>query len=95
MAIKNGKDVQLYSRQRNSLNKRFPRIIEAIQELPVKSTIIDGEIVCLDDQGRPCFEDLQNFSESKKSFLFYYSFDLSEFNHVDQPANGKAKTTSS
>src|SRR3954469_11304583 len=76
IAIKNGKDVQLWSRQQNNMNKRFPRIVEAVQGLPVKSTIIDGEIVCLDQQGRPCFEDLQNFNPSKQPSLFFYAFDL-------------------
>jgi DNA ligase D-like protein (predicted ligase) len=76
LAIKNGKEVQLWSRQRNHMNNRFPRIVEAIQGLPVKSTIIDGEIVCLDQEGRPCFEDLQNYSETKEHFLFFYAFDL-------------------
>jgi hypothetical protein len=66
VAIKNGKDVQLWSRQRKSLTSRFPGIVEAVAALPVRSTIIDGEIVCLDLQGRPCFGDLQNFRISTR-----------------------------
>lgn len=76
VAIKNGHEVQLWSRQRKSLTSRFPSIVETIAALPVRSTIIDGEIVCLDQEGRPCFEDLQNFSPASESNLFFYAFDL-------------------
>lgn len=76
IAVKNRKDVQLWSRQRKSLTKRFPKIVDAIAALPVTSAILDGEIVCLDQEGRPCFEDLQNFSAASDSNLFFYAFDL-------------------
>lgn len=88
MAIKNGADVRLLSRSQNDLTKRFPRIVDAVKLLPVKACIIDGEIVCLDEQGRPCFEDLQNFTPSDQRFLFFYAFDLLALNSttlIQQP----------
>ena len=80
IGIKNGKDVKLWSRQRKCLTKRFPTIVEAVAALPVRSAILDGEIVCLDQEGRPCFEDLQNFSAGSTSNLFFYAFDLLALN---------------
>src|SRR5207237_8628087 len=48
--------------------------------LPVASCVLDGEIVCLDLDGRPCFEDLQNLARAKERFVFYYAFDVMHLN---------------
>lgn len=53
VAVKSG-SVTLYSRSGKSLNRRFPYIIEPLRSLP-DGTVIDGEIVALDDDGRPVF----------------------------------------
>jgi bifunctional non-homologous end joining protein LigD len=58
------------------LSRRFPRIIAAVGALRCENAVMDGEIVCLDLDGKPCFEDLQNFSPKRNQFLFYYGFDL-------------------
>jgi ATP-dependent DNA ligase len=60
VAVKSGGAVMLYSRNRKILNKRFPYIVEPLCELP-GGTVVDGEIVALDDDGRPVFNLLQNF----------------------------------
>jgi ATP-dependent DNA ligase len=66
--------VTLYSRNRKTLNKRFPYIIEPLRELP-DGTVVDGEIVALDDDGRPVFNLLQNFT-SESARIRYFLFDL-------------------
>ena len=76
LAVKDGKEVRLFSRNGRDLSKRFARITNAISKLRMKSVLIDGEIVCLDEQGRPCFEDVQNFKPSHENNLFFYAFDL-------------------
>lgn len=76
LALKEGESVRLFSRNGRDLTKRFGPIVDAIRKLRAKSAIIDGEIVCLDDNGRPCFEDLQNFDSDLKGRLFFYAFDL-------------------
>jgi ATP-dependent DNA ligase len=58
-AVKNGGETTLYSRRRNVLNKRFAYIAAALKHLP-DGTILDGELVALDD-GRPT--QLQSFAE--------------------------------
>jgi ATP-dependent DNA ligase len=69
----NGK-LNFYSRKRKSFNRQYPKIIEALNELP-KNTVIDGEIVALDDASRPNFNMLQH-SRSQASRICYFIFDL-------------------
>src|SRR4029453_15000665 len=40
---KNGKNVQLLTRNRLPQNVGYPTVVEAIQKLPVKNVILDGE----------------------------------------------------
>lgn len=43
LAFKNGRDVRLFSRNRLPQNHCYPRVVEAIQNLPVDNVILDGE----------------------------------------------------
>src|SRR6184192_308504 len=74
LAVKSGTGVALFSRRRNSLNSQFPYIVEALADLPT-GTVVDGEVVAIDDSGRPDFNLLQNFRASA-SRIRYYIFDL-------------------
>jgi bifunctional non-homologous end joining protein LigD len=74
LALKEGRRVTLFSRRGNSLNEDFPAVAKALEPLP-EQTMIDGEIVALDEQGRPSFNALQN-RRSGKQPLHYYVFDL-------------------
>lgn len=76
VAVKDGSQIHLFSRNGRDLSKKFARIVEAVAHLKIKSAVIDGEIVCVDEAGRPCFEDLQNFTARSGSRLFFYAFDL-------------------
>jgi DNA ligase D-like protein (predicted ligase) len=73
IAIKSGGTVQLRSRNNNDFTARYPAIAAALQSLP-DETVIDGEIVALDENGRPSFNLIQNYSSS--SSLVYYIFDV-------------------
>jgi hypothetical protein len=44
--------LSLVSRNRKSFNGQYPYIVEVLSDLP-ENTVIDGEIVALDDQGQP------------------------------------------
>jgi ATP-dependent DNA ligase len=81
IAVKSGQVVTLHSRTGKSLNKRFPHIVEPLRELP-DGTVVDGELVALDDQGRPTFNLLQN-STSEASRIHYFLFDLLCFKDRD------------
>jgi bifunctional non-homologous end joining protein LigD len=73
-AVKNESAVLLYSRRRNLLTEKYGHIAQALKSLP-KETIVDGEIVAVDEEGRSDFNLLQNF-RSAESKIHYYAFDL-------------------
>ncbi|MBA2241773.1 MAG: hypothetical protein H0W04_02625, partial [Chthoniobacterales bacterium] len=74
IAVKNEHAVALLSRNQNSLNSRFPNVVEALAALP-GDFALDGEIVALDEQGRPSFQLLQN-NVTRPLAVFFYVFDL-------------------
>src|ERR1700732_4105647 len=74
LAVKSGSVVTLLSRRRKSLNRQFPNIVEAMADLPA-GTVVDGEVVAIDESGRPDFNLLQHF-RSESSRIQYYIFDL-------------------
>src|SRR6266852_3321154 len=74
LAVKSGNGVTLFSRRRKSLNRQFPYIVEALAGLP-DGTVVDGELVAIDEKGRPDFNLLQNF-RAEASRIQYHLFDL-------------------
>jgi DNA ligase D-like protein (predicted ligase) len=81
VAVKSGGAVTLYSRNRKSLNSRFPYIVQPLRSLP-DGTVVDGEIVALNDDGRPVFNLLQNFT-SEAGRIRYFVFDLLCYDNHD------------
>jgi bifunctional non-homologous end joining protein LigD len=73
LAIKTGGKLHLRSRNDHDFTGRYPEIAAALRSLP-DETVIDGEVVALDEQGRPSFNLLQNFGSSSTP-LIYYVFD--------------------
>jgi bifunctional non-homologous end joining protein LigD len=73
IARKSGRTAQLWSRNRKDFARRFPGVITAIRELP-SDTVVDGEIVALDEQGRPSFNLLQGVGTPAATVM--YAFDL-------------------
>src|SRR5215469_7442196 len=74
LAIKAGGLCKLLSRNGKDLTARFRVITRALQPLP-DDTMLDGEIVALDGEGRPSFSLLQN-SRGRDHTLAFYVFDL-------------------
>ena len=67
--------VSLYSRKRISFNKKFSPIADALRKFGFDA-VLDGEIVVVDDQGRPDFQALQHYQDVGSGHLLYYVFDL-------------------
>src|SRR6266478_6112375 len=81
IAVKSGQTIHLFSRRRKSFNSQYPYLVEALAELP-EGTVVDGEVVALDDDGRPNFNLLQQF-RSGASQICYFIFDLLVCNDRD------------
>lgn len=64
-------DVRLVSR-RGNVYKSFPRLCEAIHNTLDREAVLDGEIVCLDSEGRPQFYDLLR----RCGDPLFYAFDV-------------------
>jgi DNA ligase D-like protein (predicted ligase) len=74
LAIKTGGKVKLRSRNDKDFTVRYPAIAKALEKLP-NETVIDGEVVALDESGRASFNVLQNYDSSQATIL-YYAFDV-------------------
>jgi len=70
---KSGRSAQLWSRNQKDFTRRFRDVTKAIADLP-NDIIIDGEIVALDENGKPSFNLLQGFGDARAIVL--YAFDL-------------------
>jgi DNA ligase D-like protein (predicted ligase) len=81
IGVKSSREAILYSRNGKNFNKRYPYIAEAISGLP-SDTVVDGEVVALDDSGRPDFHRLQHFG-AEASRIQYFVFDLLIWNGRD------------
>lgn len=88
LAVKDGKDVRLYSRNHRELGPKFPEVIAALQKLPCEQLMLDGELVALDPLGRSSFQLLQGATEpgARSAGLFFYIFDLLHVNGRDTTA---------
>src|SRR4030095_16014209 len=71
---KSSNKVTLWSRRENKFTQQFPLIAQAGDGLE-SDTLIDGEIVALDDNGRVSFNLLQHH-RSKAQAIHFYAFDL-------------------
>jgi DNA ligase D-like protein (predicted ligase) len=74
VAFKTGGKIHLRSRNDKDFGAKYPAIVKALAAMP-NETVIDGEIVALDESGRPSFNVLQNYGSSGAPLL-YYVFDV-------------------
>jgi DNA ligase D-like protein (predicted ligase) len=81
IVVKSEGKVALFSRRRKSFDRQYPYIVGALRDLP-ENTVVDGEIVALDDSGRPIFNLLQNFRRDA-SRIHYFVFDLLVYRNHD------------
>ena len=77
---------RLVSRNQNEMTSEFPEIAQAMQNLSVENAILDGEVVALDEEGRPSFSLMQQRTgmtspgargaRNRAVPIVYYAFDL-------------------
>src|SRR5262249_42165191 len=72
--IEKGK-VRLYSRNKLPFEQRFSPIVDSLQHLGHEA-VLDGEVVVLDDKGKPQFQLLQGYQKARQGTLVYQVFDV-------------------
>jgi bifunctional non-homologous end joining protein LigD len=71
------KDVRIVTRRGNDWTHRFPALRGELLAAQLPAGWYDGEIVLLDESGRPSFNGLQNAMEGgRNDDIVYYLFDL-------------------
>jgi DNA ligase D-like protein (predicted ligase) len=74
IAFKTRGRVHLRSRNDKDFSVRYAGVVNGLARLP-DETVIDGEVVAFDEDGRPSFTALQNQGSSRTS-VTYFVFDL-------------------
>jgi bifunctional non-homologous end joining protein LigD len=74
MAFRSKGAVHLRSRNDNDFAARYPGILKGLARLP-DETVVDGELVAFDAEGKPSFNALQNHGASETPIV-YYVFDI-------------------
>lgn len=72
--------VKIYSRHNNDVTSKFPEL----KNLPIPNgTVLDGELIVTDDQGKPDFEAMmERFQSNKSNYKISYSvFDVMYYNN--------------
>ena len=81
LAIKDGRAMQLVSRNEKKLNDRFPEIARAAGDFEADECVVDGEVVAMDEEGRSSFQLLQRAElDGKDAPLAFYVFDVLQLN---------------
>ena len=70
IAFKAGGKIYLRSRNDKDFGLRYPSVVAALAKLP-DETVIDGEVVAFDEEGKPSFNALQNYGSAPAPVVFY------------------------
>ena len=81
MARRDPVGVRLLTRRGNDWSPRFPLIVEAVNMLKAQSCLIDGEVVCCNDDGVADFQRLRQRKQGQHALLIV--FDLLELDGKD------------
>jgi bifunctional non-homologous end joining protein LigD len=81
IAFRSNGRLHLRSRNDNDFANRYPAVLTGLAKLP-DETVIDGEVVAFDADGRPSFNVLQNYG-SAAAAVVYYVFDVMVLNGTD------------
>jgi bifunctional non-homologous end joining protein LigD len=93
LAARQKGDTHLLTRNGKDCRSSFPEVVRAVTALPFERLVLDGEVVALDEQGRPSFQRLQGRARflrpmdirhaSVEAPVTYYAFDLLGFEDFD------------
>jgi bifunctional non-homologous end joining protein LigD len=81
LARRDANGVRLYTRNGYNFANRFPQIVEAVSKLKVRSCLIDGEAIVVDERGLSAFDLLRTWRHDHAAMLC--AFDLIEVDGKD------------
>jgi bifunctional non-homologous end joining protein LigD len=81
IARRDANGVRLYTRNGYNFASRFPQIVEAVSKLKVRSCLIDGEAIVVDERGLSAFDLLRSWRHDHAAMLC--AFDLIEVDGKD------------
>lgn len=99
IAVIDGENVGLFTRNGHDVTATYPEVAAALAELGLKGTVLDGEIVALDESGAPSFGRLQqgvgaptcmvfDMLRSEGSSMLTTSYDLRRASLLDIAVDG-------
>ncbi len=93
LAIRDGETLRLFARSGTEITGQYPEVALALRALPYPRFVIDGEIVALNDDGRPDFQLLQRrmHLQDRRDIarmslavpVCHFAFDLLAFDRFD------------
>ena len=86
LIIKDGASIRIRSRNDKDLMQMYPAVAAAGRRLQADQAVIDGEIVAVDEQGRPSFQALQHRGTHPKHSIVFYAFDILHLNGENMTA---------
>lgn len=93
LALRSSGPPRLFSRNGNDLAFSFPEVSRAVGALPSSRLLLDGEVVALDESGRPSFQRLQQRAKLTRALdirraavenpVTFFAFDLLALDDFD------------
>lgn len=74
--------VKFYSRNGLSFANKYEAVYNSLQDID-EQMILDGEVVVLNEEGKPDFQKLQLYSENTHLPIIYYVFDIISYKGKD------------
>jgi bifunctional non-homologous end joining protein LigD len=91
VAVRQRKQVRIYSRGGHDWSERLPTIVKALLALPMRSVVLDGEGVICGRDGKSEFDQMRAcFSRHGAPEAFLYAFDMLELDGQDLRAKSWA-----
>jgi bifunctional non-homologous end joining protein LigD len=83
LLMKDGGHVEIRSRRDNELTRTYPGVAAETLLVNADQVVLDGEVVAVDDSGRPSFQALQHRGSHRGYQIVFYVFDVLHLNGFD------------
>jgi bifunctional non-homologous end joining protein LigD len=83
LLVKDADRVAVQSRNQKNLTRMYPTLGAAARRVKAEQALVDGEIVAVDETGRPSFQALQHRGLHTGHRIVFYAFDVLHVNGHD------------